>query len=141
MPPTPGSELKKRMQNKEEETRAGGRENYPIKIIETAGRTLEQTLVNTDPFGGNLCNVQTRSVSQQRTRKTKSAVDATAFVIELLAFSAWRLDGQLMSRTISKVPATMVNRQRTCTVEQKSTSRNSTARVKRFAQNQHFTNT
>ena len=44
------------MQQKEEETRVGGREVWPIKIIETAGRTLEQTLVNTDPFGGNLCS-------------------------------------------------------------------------------------
>ena len=56
VPPTPGSELKKMMQQKEEETRVGGRENWPIKIIETAGRTLEQTLVNTDPFGGNQCH-------------------------------------------------------------------------------------
>ena len=55
VPPTTGSELKKRMQDKEEELRAGGREKYPIKIIETAGRTLEQTLVNTDPFSGNQC--------------------------------------------------------------------------------------
>ena len=56
VPPTPGSELKKRMQRKEEETRVGGREGWPIKIIETAGRTLEQTLVNNDPFQGNACN-------------------------------------------------------------------------------------
>ena len=55
VPPTPGSELKKRLQAKEEETRAGGREAYPIKIIETAGKTLEQTLVNNDPFNGNKC--------------------------------------------------------------------------------------
>ena len=55
VPPTPGSELKKQMQAKEEEMRAGGREGYPIKIIETAGKTLEQTLVNTDPFDGNKC--------------------------------------------------------------------------------------
>ena len=55
VPPTPGSELKKQMQAKEEEMRAGGREAYPIKIIETAGKTLEQTLVNTDPFNGNQC--------------------------------------------------------------------------------------
>ena len=55
VPPTPGSELKKQMQAKEEEMRAGGREAYPIKIIETAGKTLEQTLVNTDPFDGNKC--------------------------------------------------------------------------------------
>ena len=56
IPPTPGSKLKKLMQMKEEETRKGGRESWPIKIIETAGRTLEQTLVNTDPFDGNKCN-------------------------------------------------------------------------------------
>ena len=36
--------------------RAGGRESFPIKIIETAGKTLEQTLVNTDPFNGNQCS-------------------------------------------------------------------------------------
>ena len=56
VPPTPGSQLKKLMQAKEEETRAGGRESIPIKIIETAGRTLEQTLVNNDPFNGNQCS-------------------------------------------------------------------------------------
>ena len=44
------------MQMKEEETRKKGRESWPIKIIETAGRTLEQTLVSTDPFDGNKCN-------------------------------------------------------------------------------------
>ena len=55
VPPTPGSELKKQMKEVEEATRAGGREAWPIKIIETAGKTLEQTLVNTDPFNGNKC--------------------------------------------------------------------------------------
>ena len=35
--------------------RTGGRETYPIKIIETAGKTLERALVNTDPFDGNKC--------------------------------------------------------------------------------------
>lgn len=55
VPPTPGSELKKPMQEKEEQLRAGGRESWPIKIIEMAGRTLEQTLVKTDPFNGNKC--------------------------------------------------------------------------------------
>ena len=55
VPPTPGSELKKLMQSKEEEMRTGGRETYPIKIIETAGKTLERALVNTDPFDGNKC--------------------------------------------------------------------------------------
>ena len=33
VPSTPGSELTKRMQEKEEETRAGGREGWPIRII------------------------------------------------------------------------------------------------------------
>ena len=55
VPPTPGFQLKKLMQKKEEEMRAGGRETIPIKIIETAGRTLEETLVNNDPFDGNQC--------------------------------------------------------------------------------------
>ena len=35
--------------------RTGVKETYPIKIIETAGKTLERTLVNTDPFDGNKC--------------------------------------------------------------------------------------
>ena len=35
--------------------RTGGSETYPIKIIETAAKTLERTLVNTDPFDGNKC--------------------------------------------------------------------------------------
>ena len=50
-------ELQKRMQEREEQLRAGGRESWPIKIIEIAGKTLEQTLVKTDPFNnGNSCN-------------------------------------------------------------------------------------
>jgi hypothetical protein len=44
------------MQCKEEESRAGGREAWPIKIIEMAGKTLERTLVNSDPFNGNVCS-------------------------------------------------------------------------------------
>ena len=56
VPPTPGSELKKRMQAKEEQLRPSGRESWPIKIIEMAGKTLEQTLVRTDPFNRNKCN-------------------------------------------------------------------------------------
>ena len=55
VPSTPGSELKKMMQDKEEQMRAGGREAWPIKIIEMAGKTLEHTLVKTDPFNGNQC--------------------------------------------------------------------------------------
>ena len=51
--PTPGSWLKKQM--KKQELEAGGRD-WPIKMIETDGKTLEQTLVDTAPFGGNRCN-------------------------------------------------------------------------------------
>ena len=58
VPPTPGSELKKKMQESEEKLRAGGRESWSIKIIELAGKTLEQTLVKTDPFDGNKCSDQ-----------------------------------------------------------------------------------
>ena len=55
VPPTPNSELRKLMQNKEEEMRPGGREGWPIKMIETAGKTLEKSLVKRDPFNGNQC--------------------------------------------------------------------------------------
>ena len=48
-------ELNKLMQQKEEELQKGGRESFPVKIIETAGKTLEQTLVDTDLFNGNEC--------------------------------------------------------------------------------------
>ena len=41
---------------KEAMMRAGGRENYAIKVIETAGQTLENILVKSDPFGGNKCD-------------------------------------------------------------------------------------
>ena len=36
--------------------RAGGREEWPIKIVEMAGKTLESTLVQVDPFMGNKCD-------------------------------------------------------------------------------------
>ena len=48
VPPTPGSELRIQMQEKEREMRAGGREKYAIKVIESAGNTLERMLVKTD---------------------------------------------------------------------------------------------
>ena len=35
--------------------RPGVRENWCIKIIETAGKTLENGLVKADPFSGNKC--------------------------------------------------------------------------------------
>ena len=53
--PTPGSSLKKMMQAKEIKMRPGGRENWSIKIIETAGQTLENVLVKPDPFNGDKC--------------------------------------------------------------------------------------
>ena len=40
----------------EQEMRPGGRENWQIKIIETAGKPLEKVLVKTDPFNGNSCS-------------------------------------------------------------------------------------
>ena len=55
IPPTPGSELMKNMQTIEKDIRPGGRENWPIKIIETSGKTLESVLVKADPFLGNKC--------------------------------------------------------------------------------------
>ena len=56
VPPTPGSELRKRMQKVEQEMRPGGREDWPIKVIEMAGKPLEKALVKTDPLDGNSCN-------------------------------------------------------------------------------------
>ena len=39
--PTPGFELKKLMQAKEKDMWPGGKEDWSVKIIETAGKTLE----------------------------------------------------------------------------------------------------
>ena len=55
VPPTPGGQLRKLLQQKEMDMRPGGRENWGIKIIETAGKSLEKVLVKNDPFGGNKC--------------------------------------------------------------------------------------
>ena len=35
--------------------RPGGWEDWPIKIIEMVGKTLERVLVKSDPFNGNQC--------------------------------------------------------------------------------------
>ena len=53
VPPARGSELKKIMEAKETEMGPGGRENWSIKVIKTAGQTLK--LVKSDPFNGNKC--------------------------------------------------------------------------------------
>ena len=55
IPPTTNSNLKKALQAKEKEMRVGGREKFPIKIIETAGKSLERVLVSIDPFERNQC--------------------------------------------------------------------------------------
>ena len=55
VPPTKGGQLKKLLQQKELAMRPGGREDWAIQLIETAGKTLEKVLVNTDPFGGTQC--------------------------------------------------------------------------------------
>ena len=36
--------------------RPGGREEWPIRIIETSGKSLERCIVKTDPFNGNQCS-------------------------------------------------------------------------------------
>ena len=59
VPPTPNSELKKALQSKEKEMRACERENFPIRIIETSGKTMERELVSTDQFNGNSCTDKT----------------------------------------------------------------------------------
>ena len=51
VPPTPGSELKAILQSIEKIEI----ENWPIRIIETSGKTLESVLVKADPFQGNKC--------------------------------------------------------------------------------------
>ena len=86
------------MQAKEEET-AGGREAFPIKIIETAEKTLEQMLVNTDPFDGNKCNDV--KCEPKKIRRTKSAAGAIIFVTGSHVCCACRLEDQLTSPTIS----------------------------------------
>ena len=61
VPPTPGSELRKRLQKVEQNMRPGGRENWAIKVIEMAGKPLEKALVKTDPLNGNsrhVCQVE-----------------------------------------------------------------------------------
>ena len=47
---TPGSQLQKTLQKKELGMRQGGREDWGIKFIETAGKTLEIVLVKADPL-------------------------------------------------------------------------------------------
>ena len=76
VPPTPGGELKKRMQAKEKELRTGGREDYPIKIIETAGRPLERALVKSDPFNGNQCHDKKCFVQVNTNNKTQLSIKA-----------------------------------------------------------------
>ena len=44
------------MQEKERQLRPGGRKEWPIKMIDTAGKTLERCLVKVDPFNGNQCS-------------------------------------------------------------------------------------
>ena len=53
VPSTPGSDLQRRMQKAELNMRPGGREKWAIKVIETAGKSIERVLVKTDPLNGN----------------------------------------------------------------------------------------
>ena len=49
-PPTPNNELRNGLQRKGEAMRAGGLEEGPIKIVETAGKILESNLVQVVPL-------------------------------------------------------------------------------------------
>jgi hypothetical protein len=69
VPPTPDSELQKLMQAKKKELRAGGREKFPIKIIETVGKPLESILVKSDPFDGNKCSDETCQPNRNKQNK------------------------------------------------------------------------
>ena len=108
VPSTPGSELKKRMQKKEEETRAGGREGWPIRIIEMAGKTLEHTLVNVDPFNGNQCKDKKCLPNQIEVRLTAEGI---VYATKLFALSAGRLASQKTSQH-----AFLGNQGKICTV-------------------------
>ena len=69
VPPTPGGELKKRLQAREEELRPGGREEWKIRIVETAGKSVERSLVNNDPCDGNKCDDEKCLVNKSETNK------------------------------------------------------------------------
>ena len=49
--------------------RPGGREDWPIKIIETSGKSLERCIVKTDPFNGNQCLDKTCLPAQNKNNK------------------------------------------------------------------------
>ena len=137
--PTCGSQLEKLMQEKEAEMRAGGREEFPIKIIETAGKTLERTLVNSDPFNGNQCNARMQNADLGRIQETRSTAGEMECVFECFASSACGLEDPRMSPNPSNVLATMANQERTCVVGPKNMSASLTARLRRLDQNRHST--
>ena len=60
---------------------------------------------------------------------------------ESVVSAAWGLDSHLTSQLSSSVPATMANQRRTCTAGQKNMWPNSTAKVRRWEQNQRFSST
>lgn len=82
VPPTPGSELVKLMQQKEKDMRPGGRENYAIKIIESAGNPIERMLVNVDPFNGNKCEDKKCVLSKNSSNKIKCRKNNVGYQME-----------------------------------------------------------
>ena len=82
VPPTPGSKLRIQMQEKEREMRAGGREKYAIKVIESAGNTLERMLVKTDPFDGNQCEDENCLVNKDGENKINCRKNNVGYKIE-----------------------------------------------------------
>ena len=119
--------------------RAGGREEFPIKIIETAGKTLERTLVNSDPFNGNQCNARMQNADLGRIQETRSTAGEMECVFECFASSACGLEDPRMSPNTLKVLATMANREKTCIAGPKSTFASSTAKVTRLDRNRRST--
>ena len=100
--------------------RGGGCEGYAIKIIETAGRILDQTLVNTDPFGGNLCTDEKCEPIGNPKNKISCRRSCICYRVTcILCLKAGRLTD------VTNNLATMVSQQSTCTEERKNTSLNS----------------
>ena len=70
------------MQEKEKEMRAGGREKYAIKVIESAGNTVERMLVKTDPFNGNKCGDENCVVSKDPENKINCRKNNVGYSME-----------------------------------------------------------
>ena len=96
--------------------RTGGRETYTIQINETAGKTLEGTSVNTDPFDGNKCGDE-KCVPSRNSKNKISCRKNDTYAIESQNIlpelpEGWTTCRVQMSLLIWKVLPTMANLQR-----------------------------